>query len=237
MEEENKIFEATTAKNKKAEETEIINPEVIKDTSLSEKKNGDNPTDSKKIFKKYTVKDVVFIVVASVAMLITCIDMPFLNSLGIFGIGMVGIAFQVSFFQAVILARVRKPGASLISSFLLGMFHVVFAPQMILFSFIGGLVGETLGLLIFRGYKSYLSIGFTSSFLVPVIALFTVAWYFMLNMGDPAIAMKHLSLTNAGVLIPVVTIFGVVGLSIAGAVCGTLLMRTLYKKGVIHESV
>lgn len=236
MEEENMIEETTLEENEKVEEAKEVTPDVIEDTSLSEKKNGDNPADSKKIFKRYTVKDVVFIVVASVAMLITCIDMPFIASLG-FGIGMLGIGFQVSFFQAVILAKVRKPGASLISAFLLGMFHVVFAPQMILFSLIGGLVGETLGLLIFRGYKSYLSIGFTSSFLVPVIALFTIAWYFMLNMGNPAEAMNHLMLTDAGVIIPVVTILGVVALSVAGAVCGTLLMRTLYKKGVIHESI
>ena len=104
-------------------------------------------------------------------MLITCLDMPFIASIPVFGIGMIGIAFQVSFFQAVILAKVRKPGASIISSLVLGLFHVVFAPQMILFAFIGGLIGEVLGLLILRSYKSYLSIGFTSCFLVPVITL------------------------------------------------------------------
>lgn len=209
----------------------------VEDTSLSEKKNGDNPADSKKIFKKYTVRDFVFIIVASVAMLITCLDMPFVSGIGIFGIGMIAIAFQVSFFQAVILAKVRKPGASLISAFLLGMFHVVFAPQMILFSFIGGLVGEALGLLLFRGYKSYVSIGFTASFLVPVITLCTIGWYFLLNIGNPMEAMTHLNLKDAGVIIPTITTFGVVALSIAGSICGTLLMRTLYKKGVIHESI
>ena len=106
---------------------------------------------------------------------------------------------------------------------------------MILFAFIGGLVGEVLGLLIFRSYKSYLSIGFTSCFLVPVITLCMVAWYFMLM--SPGKAMDHLQLTNAGWIIPTCVTLGVVALSIAGAVCGTLLMRTLYKKGVLHESL
>ena len=49
--------------------------------------------------------------------------------------------------------------------------------------------------------------------------------------------MDHLQLTNAGWIIPTSVTLGVVALSIAGAVCGTLLMRTLYKKGVLHESL
>lgn len=55
-----------------------------------------------------------------------------------------------------------------------------------------------------------------------------VAWYFMLM--SPGKAMDYLQLTNAGWIIPTSVTLGVVALSIAGAVCGTLLMRTLYKK-------
>lgn len=52
----------------------------VESSSLSEKKNGDSITNNK-IFKPYKIKDIAFAVVASVAMLITCLDMPFIASI------------------------------------------------------------------------------------------------------------------------------------------------------------
>lgn len=204
------------------------------DIDLNDKKSTDDLNDNR-LFKKYKVKDIIFIVVASVAMLITCLDMPFIASIQIFGIGMLGIAFQVSFFQAVILAKIRKPGASFISAMLLGLFHIVFAPQMILFCFLSGLLSELIGLLAFNNYKNYVSISFTSSLLVPLITGFNIAWHFMLTGYTQS--MKDLYLENAQWWIPTLVIIGVFCLSILGATLGSLLMKKLYKKGVIHESV
>lgn len=187
------------------------------------------------IFKKYKVRDVVFIVLASVAMLVTCMAMPFLNSVQIYGIGLLGIAFQVSFFQAVILCKVKKPGASFFSAMILGLFHVVFAPHMILFCFVSGLLSEAIGLLAFRSYRNPLAIALTSSLLPPFITLCLTGWSFLLMGVDGA--MGHLHLTGAGIWIPVGVALGVLALSLFGATCGILLMRTLLRKGVIHESL
>lgn len=203
-------------------------------TSLSEKKN--EGSKEGKLFKRYKVKDFIFIVVASAAMLVACFDMPLIIMSGstLFGITLVGIAFQVAFFQAVILSVVRKPGASFLSATLLGLFHVVFAPQMIFFSMVSGLLGEIIGLLIFRGYKSYVAISFTSSLLVPFITIVMILWYLCLLGVD---GMKeHLNLNGVAVWIPIGMFIAVLALSVAGAICGSLLMRGLYKKGVLHAS-
>lgn len=226
-------------KNKDIATQDIVSSQtdifILRDGIDLNEKNSLAETTNNKLFKKYKIKDLIFIVVASVAMLITCAVMPFLASVQIFGIGMLGIAFQVSFFQAVILLKVRKPGALFISAMLLGLFHIVFAPQMILFCFLSGILSEALGLLLFRNYKSSVGLAFTSSLLVPFITAFNISWHFLIT--GYAQSMEDLYLQNAQWWIPTIVILGVFTLSILGATLGSLLMRKLYKKGVIHESL
>lgn len=187
-------------------------------------------------WKKFSLKDCVFIIVASVAMLITCFDMPLLAQIDYFGLGFVGIAFQLAFFQAVIVTVVPKPGASFFSILILGAFHLFMAPWMSLFCLIAGLVSEAIALLIFHSYRSPAAVGFNAA-VVPMLLLgLEIGFTFLRsNWGiagyeDP---MAKLHIQNW--YVPVGIAIAVLALAVAGAVFGVWLTRRLIAKGVIKN--
>lgn len=183
------------------------------------------------IFKYFTLRDIVFTVVATVCMIITCAVMPLLANVQLFGVNFLGVSFQIALFQAVILGKVRKPGASFISMCLLGVFHTIFAVQMLLFCIISGLLAELVGILIFRGYRKPIAVGVTAA-LAPLFMMpQSVGWTFL--MSDTA--MTDLFLSGVGWWIPFAVSLGILALCIAGSVVGTLVIFKLRRSGVVKD--
>ncbi len=201
-----------------------------KNDDLNAKSQGES---KKAIFEKYRLKDIIFIILASVCMLVSCVDMPFIASVQVFGIGMLGIAFQVSFFLGVVAVRIRKTGAVLFASMILGLFHIIFAPQMILFSFIGGILAELLMMLFDRKRTSYLVSSLACSLPIPVIALMNIGWTFIFS--GSAAALEALHINSAYWWVVLLVSVGVIALSLAGGFSGAYLIKRLRQKGVIHE--
>ena len=64
----------------------------------------------KKIFKKYKIKDIVFLAIITACTLITGSVMPLLVNVPLFGIVQLGIGLQFSIFPVIGMMKVRKPG-------------------------------------------------------------------------------------------------------------------------------
>jgi len=181
------------------------------------------------LFKYFTVKDFVFIAIASAAMIVSCFVMPLMNAIPIFGMGFIGISFQVCFFQAVIASKIRKIGSVFCSSFILGVFHLAMAPHMMLFCIISGIICELIACL-FMGYRNTFVIIFVCGLLSSLIMVSYVTYDFIL-LGDQAFDKLYIE----NWWIP--TIIGAVELILgySGSTFGALLMKKLKKKGALHE--
>lgn len=107
----------------------------------------------KKIFKKYKIKDIVFLAIITACTLITGSVMPLLVNVPLFGIVQLGIGLQFSIFPVIGMMKVRKPGALLLQSIFIAMILVFMFPPMVMIV-LCGLIAETLSLLIFRSYKN-----------------------------------------------------------------------------------
>ena len=70
----------------------------------------------KKIFKKYKIKDIVFLAIITACTLITGAVMPLLVNVPLFGIVQLGLGLQFSIFPVIGMMKVRKPGALLFQS-------------------------------------------------------------------------------------------------------------------------
>lgn len=181
------------------------------------------------LFKFYTVRDFVYIAVMSAAMLVSCFTMPLMNAIPVFGMGFVGIAFQVCFFQAVIASKIKKQGTIFFSAIILGVFHLAMAPQMFLFCLASGILCEILAMIL-GGYKTKIGIILPSSFFSLFILGFYVGWDFLI-LGEKAFTKLYIE----NWWIPVLVAFSILILSILGSVSGTFLMAKLKKKGVLHD--
>ena len=109
--------------------------------------------DDGKFFKKYKIKDIVFLAIMTACTLITGAVMPLLVNVPLFGIVQLGLGLQFSIFPVIGMMKVRKPGALLLQSIFIAMILVFMFPPMVMIV-LCGLIAETLSLLIFRSYKN-----------------------------------------------------------------------------------
>ena len=94
----------------------------------------------KKIFKKFQVKDFVFLAVLSAAMtLCGGITMPLVMHTTVFGLRNMAAAPIYSIFVAIGLMKVRKPGALTIIGLFSGAPLIFFSPVMFFNNFVSGI--------------------------------------------------------------------------------------------------
>ena len=104
----NDIEEAASALIANAEEENSADkPET------EQKKAKVTEENDKKIFKKYKIKDIVFLAIITACTLITGAVMPLLVNVPLFGIVQLGLGLQFSIFPVIGMMKVRKPGALL----------------------------------------------------------------------------------------------------------------------------
>lgn len=189
----------------------------------------------KKIFKKYKIKDIVFLAIITACTLITGAVMPLLVNVPLFGIVQLGLGLQFSIFPVIGMMKVRKPGALLFQSIFISVFLIFMFPPMALI-IVCALVAETLALLIFRGYKNDWACVFAGTLYMPLTLplmwLYYNAFYTVTGEEKAATSM-FLGGANIGVVVGIS--IAVVALCFVGSVVGMLIARELKKAGVLKK--
>lgn len=179
----------------------------------------------KKVFKKFEVKDFVFLAVLSAAMtLCGGITMPLVMHTTVFGLRNMAAAPIYSIFVAIGLMKVRKPGALTIIGLFSGAPLIFFSTVMFFNNFISAIIAELIMLLIFRGYSKKSSVFVTTGIYMPLSLPVSVLFSIWLNgqSYEQFIAKPTVSvLTSVGTII----------LAFVGSAIGMKIAAELQKAG------
>lgn len=179
----------------------------------------------KKIFKKFQVKDFVFLAVLSAAMtLCGGITMPLVMHTTVFGLRNMAAAPIYSIFVAIGLMKVRKPGALTIIGLFSGAPLIFFSTVMFFNNFVSVIIAELIMLLIFRGYQKKVSVFVTTGIYMPFSLPISVLFSLWLN------GQSYDQLT-ANPKISVLTSIGTIALAFLGAAIGMKIAAELQKAG------
>lgn len=179
----------------------------------------------KKIFKKFQVKDFVFLAVLSAAMtLCGGITMPLVMHTTVFGLRNMAAAPIYSIFVAIGLMKVRKPGALTIIGLFSGAPLVFFSTVMFFNNFISAIIAELVMLLIFREYEKKSSVFVTTGIYMPLSLPISVLFSLWLN-GQSYEQLK------ANPTVSVLTSLGTVALAFLGSAIGMKIANELQKAG------
>lgn len=179
----------------------------------------------KKIFKKFQVKDFVFLAVLSAAMtLCGGITMPLVMHTNVFGLRNMAAAPIYSIFVAIGLMKVRKPGALTIIGLFSGAPLIFFSTVMFFNNFVSAIIAELIMLLIFRGYQKKVSVFVTTGIYMPFSLPISVLFSLWLN------GQSYAQLT-ANPKISVLTSIGTIALAFLGAAIGMKIAAELQKAG------
>lgn len=179
----------------------------------------------KKIFKKFQVKDFVFLAVLSAAMtLCGGITMPLVMHTTVFGLRNMAAAPIYSIFVAIGLMKVRKPGALTIIGLFSGAPLIFFSTVMFFNNFVSAIISELIMLLIFRGYQKKVSVFVTTGIYMPFSLPISVLFSLWLN------GQSYAQLT-ANPKISVLTSIGTIALAFLGAAIGMKIAAELQKAG------
>lgn len=179
----------------------------------------------KKIFKKFQVKDFVFLAVLSAAMtLCGGITMPLVMHTTVFGLRNMAAAPIYSIFVAIGLMKARKPGALTIIGLFSGAPLIFFSTVMFFNNFVSAIIAELIMLLIFRGYQKKVSVFVTTGIYMPFSLPISVLFSLWLN------GQSYDQLT-ANPKISVLTSIGTIALAFLGAAIGMKIAAELQKAG------
>lgn len=179
----------------------------------------------KKIFKKFQVKDFVFLAVLSAAMtLCGGITMPLVMHTTVFGLRNMAAAPIYSIFVAIGLMKVRKPGALTIIGLFSGAPLIFFSTVMFFNNFVSAIIAELIMLLIFKGYQKKVSVFVTTGIYMPFSLPISVLFSLWLN------GQSYDQLT-ANPKISVFTSIGTIALAFLGAAIGMKIAAELQKAG------
>ena len=187
-------------------------------SATSEEKN------DKKIFKKYKIKDIVFLAIITACTLITGAVMPLLVNVPFFGIVQLGLGLQFSIFPVIGMMKVRKPGALTIIGLFSGAPLIFFSTVMFFNNFVSAIIAELIMLLIFRGYQKKVSVFVTTGIYMPFSLPISVLFSLWLN------GQSYAQLT-ANPKISVLTSIGTIILAFLGAAIGMKIAAELQKAG------
>ena len=142
--------EKETTKEQSAAQALIENTEEIVDTAAEEEKAEpagedqqeeagqaepvspvkEDADDENKIFRKYKIKDIVFLAIMAACMLVTGAIMPLVGNIPVFGIVQVCLGLQFSIFPVIGMMKVRKTGSLLFMSVCCGVVLVFMSTVM-----------------------------------------------------------------------------------------------------------
>ena len=226
----NDIEEAASALIANAEnENSADKPETAPKKSKAIEQN------DSKIFKKYKIKDIVFLAIITACTLVTGAVMPLLVNVPLFGIVQLGLGLQFSVFPVIGMMKVRKPGALLLQSIFISVFLIFMFPPMALLT-VCALIAEGVALLPFRGYQNDWACVVAGTLYMPLtLPLMWLYYNTFYTVTGSEKAATSLFLGGANPVVAVGISVAAVALCFAGSVIGMLIARELKKAGVLKK--
>lgn len=206
------------------------------EASEKEVKTEDAETDEKKIFRKYKIKDIVFLAIMSACMLVTGAIMPLVTQVPLFGIIELCLGLQFSIFPVIGMMKVRKPFALILMSLFCGIFFAFMFLPMFVCAMVCAVIVEALVLLIFRGYKRDAACVLAGTLYMPMTLPFLYLWYNVIYSINPAEDGKAVqAFVGADPWVAIGISVAVLALCFVGAIVGMIISRELKKAGVLKK--
>lgn len=130
-----------------------------------------------KTFKKFEIKDIVFLAILSAVMLLTGGVMPLVTGVPLFGIIQLALALQFSIIPAIGLMKVRKPGTLLFMALFSGVVLIFMFVPMFFCIVLCAILAEMLALLIFKGYDKDVACWFAATIYLPLSLPFLLVYF------------------------------------------------------------
>lgn len=205
------------------------------DTAATSRPVKQQAEDENKIFRKFKIKDIVFLAIMAACMLVTGAIMPLVGQIPVFGIIQVCLGLQFSIFPVIGMMKVRKAGALLFMSLCCGVVLVFMNTVMFVCILICAVIAEGLVLLIFRGYKKDGACLFAGTIYFPVTLPFLYLYYRFLYSwtGEEGQAVNAFLGSSAGLAVGMS--IAVLAICFVGALAGVLISRELKKSGVMKK--
>lgn len=191
--------------------------------------------DDGKFFKKYKIKDIVFLAIMTACTLITGAVMPLLVNVPLFGFVQLGLGLQFSIFPVIGMMKVRKPGALFFQSIFIAVFLVFMFPPMSMIV-LCGLVAEGIAMLIFHGYKSDWACVVAGTLYLPMTIPFLYFYYrFFYTVTEEGKTGLSIFLADSNPWVVAGISCAIVALCFVGSVIGMVVSRELKKAGVLKK--
>lgn len=192
--------------------------------------------DEKKIFRKYKIKDIVFLAIMSACMLVTGAIMPLVTQVPLFGIIELCLGLQFSIFPVIGMMKVRKPFALVFMSLFCGIFFAFMFLPMFVCAMVCAVIVEALVFLIFRGYKKDAACVLAGTLYMPMTLPFLYLWYNVIYSINPAEDGKAVqAFVGADPWVAIGISVAVLALCFVGAIIGMVISRELKKAGVLKK--
>ena len=211
--------------------------EIAASQEASEKEvKTENAETDEKTFRKYKIKDIVFLAIMSACMLVTGAIMPLVTQVPLFGIIELCLGLQFSIFPVIGLMKVRKPFALILMSLFCGIFFAFMFLPMFVCAMVCAVIVEALVLLIFRGYKRDVACVLAGTLYMPMTLPFLYLWYNVIYSINPAEDGKAVqAFVGADPWVAVGISVAVLALCFVGAIIGMVISRELKKAGVLKK--
>lgn len=205
--------------------------------AFAEKKRAseERAADESRAFRKFKIKDIVFLAIITACTLVTGAIMPLLIHVPVFGIIQLGLGLQFSLFPVIGLMKVRKMGSLFLMGLFISVFLVMMFPPMAMIS-LCALAVEALVFLIFRGYKSDWACVFAGTLYmpltIPLLYLYYNVNYTVTGEENEAVSM-FIGASDPWVIAGITA--AVVAVCFVGSVVGMIIARELKKAGVLKK--
>ena len=236
----NQEEEKKTTKEQDAAQALIANTEEIAESAPEQESAvaaapAKEAEDENKMFRKYKIKDIVFLAIMAAFKLVTGAIMPLAAQVPVIGIIQVCLGLQFSIFPVIGMMKVRKPGALLFMSLCCGVVLVFMNAVMFVCLLICAVIAEGLVLLIFRGYKKDGACLLAGTIYFPVTLPFLYIYYrFMYSWtGEEGQAVNAFLGSSAGMAVGMS--IAVLAICFIGALVGLFISQELRKSGVMKK--
>ena len=132
-------------------------------------------------FKRFKIKDVVFLAVMA-ALLFACsaVAMP-LMSIALFGLRNMATAVFYGVFATLAVMKVRKPCALTLLGFFNSVILLMMSPVMFVTNIVSTVLSELIALLIFKSYDSDMAAVTAASLMIPITLPFSAVFSVIMN--------------------------------------------------------
>lgn len=191
--------------------------------------------DETKLFRKYKIKDIVFLAIMAACMLVTGAIMPLVGQIPLFGIVQLCLGLQFSVFPVIGMMKVRKAGALVFMSLCCGVLLVFMSPVMFFSILLCALIAEVLTGVIFRSYKRDGACLFAGTIYFPCSLPFLYVYYNFLYTVTSESGEAVSAFVGASPAVAIGMSAAVLAVCFVGALVGMLVSRELRKSGVMKK--